>query len=143
MSPTVNDLKKSNFLTKNDVEPPVLVTITGYEEMNMAKEGQPPEMKWCLNFKEFDKPLSLNVTNGNMLAVITGSEDFNAWINKQVVLYNDPTISFGNEITGGIRIRATITPQQQLTAQEMKAKLDKDSINNEQTVQEEADEVFG
>ncbi len=103
--PSIADLKKSSYLTKEDVDPPVVVTITGYDEVNMASEGQPKDMKWCLHFKEFEKPMSLNSTNGQLIAQITGSEDFDGWIGKKVELYNDPSVSFGGKLTGGIRVR--------------------------------------
>jgi hypothetical protein len=106
MSPNVNDLKDSRFLAKCDVEPDILVTITGYEETNVALESQAPEMKWTLRFKELPKPLVLNSTNGQLIQAITGSGDFDDWIGKQVVLYNDKTVSFAGKITGGIRIKA-------------------------------------
>ncbi len=104
--PSVNDLKSSKFLTKNDVEPAKLVTITGYKQMNVAMESDTPEEKYTLTFKEFEKPLVLNMTNGQLIAAIVGSEDFDDWIGKQIVLYNDKTVSFAGRITGGIRIRA-------------------------------------
>ena len=107
--PNVNDLKSSKFLTKNDVEPDVLVTIKSYEQMNVAMESQAPEEKWCLYFKELDKPLVLNMTNGMLVAAITGSEDFKDWIGKQVMLYNDKTVMFAGKLTGGIRVRAIKT----------------------------------
>lgn len=116
--PTVNDLKSSKFLTKHDVEPPVLVTIQSYEELNVAMESQAPEMKWTLSFKELDKPLVLNMTNGQLIEIITGSEDFDNWIGKQIVLYNDKTVSFAGKITGGIRVRAqNVIKQAATTAQ--------------------------
>lgn len=104
--PSVNDLKQSKFLTKADVIPPVLVTIRGYEQVNVAKDGVEPEHKWALQFDELEKPLVLNSTNGQIIAAITGSEDFDGWIGHKVVLYNDPNISFGGKLTGGIRCRA-------------------------------------
>lgn len=104
--PSISDLKQSKFLTKADVIPPVLVTIRGYEQVNVAKEGVEPEMKWCLQFDELEKPLVLNSTNGQIIAAITGSEDFDGWIGHKIVLYNDPNISFAGKLTGGIRCRA-------------------------------------
>lgn len=108
--PTVNDLKQSKFLTKADVIPPILVTIRGYELLNMALQGEQPEMKWCLKFDEHEKPMSLNSTNGQIIAKITGSEDFDGWIGKRIVLFDDPSISFGGKLTGGIRVRAPRIP---------------------------------
>lgn len=104
--PRVSDLKQSKYLTKEECTPPILVTIAAYEQVNVAMENQAPELKWALNFDEEDKPLVLNQTNGQIIAVITGSEDFDDWIGKKIVLYNDPTIVFAGKVTGGIRVRA-------------------------------------
>ncbi len=106
MSFRVKDLKDSRFLTKDDVEPPVLVTITGDEKMNVALESQAPEEKHVLHFKELPKPLVLNMTNGQLIEAIVGSDNSDDWIGKRVVLYNDKTVSFAGKLTGGIRIRA-------------------------------------
>jgi hypothetical protein len=104
--PTISDLKQSKFLTKSDVTPPVLATIRGYEQLNVAKEGAPVEEKYVLHFNQFEKPLVLNSTNGQIIASITKSEDFDGWVGKTIVLYFDPNVSFGGKLTGGIRVRA-------------------------------------
>lgn len=102
--PNVNDLKNSQFLTKEDVEPPVKVTIKSYNEQNVELEGEPERKKWTLFFHELDKPLVLNMTNGQRIQVITGSGEFKDWIGKQITLYNDKTVSFAGKLTGGIRV---------------------------------------
>lgn len=107
--PNIHDLKKSNFLTKNDVTPPVLLTIRGYERVNVAKEGAPEEERYALSFDELEKPFVLNSTNGQIIASFTGSDEFDDWIGKQVVLYFDPNVSFGGKLVGGIRARAPKT----------------------------------
>ncbi len=107
--PRVSDLKSSKFLKKEDVEQQVLVTIKKYEEMNVAMENQAPEMKWALYFNELDKPLILNQTNGMMIEVITGSDNFDDWIGKQIVLFDDPNVMFGGKMVGGIRVRMAKT----------------------------------
>ena len=105
--PNVNDLKTSRFLTKNDVEAPVLVTIKSWEKMNVAQGNQKEDIKYCLVFRELEKPLVLNKTNGLRIADIAGSEDFDKWPGTQIVLFNDPNVEFGGKLTGGIRIRAS------------------------------------
>ena len=102
----VNELKQSKFLTKNDVTPPILVTMRNVEPANVAKEGCEPEMKFGLHFDELDKPLILNSTNGMIIAAVTGSQESEGWIGKKIVLYFDPNVSFGGKLTGGIRCRA-------------------------------------
>lgn len=104
--PSISDLKQSKFLTKTDVTPPVLGTIRAYEQVNVAKDGAPVEEKYVLHFNELEKPLVLNSTNGQIIASITKSEDFDGWIGKTIVLYFDPNVSFGGKLTGGIRVRA-------------------------------------
>lgn len=103
----ISALRESNYLQKHDVEPPVLVTIKGdLTKENLAKEGDPTDEKWIIHFKELDKPLVLNSTNGQLIAMATGSENSEDWNGKQIVLYNDPNVSFQGKLTGGIRVRA-------------------------------------
>lgn len=102
----ISALKKSNFLTRNDVGRGVLVTIKAIHEQNVAKEGAPEEMRWCMSFVELDKPLVLNSTNGQIIAQITKSEETDSWPGHKIVLYDDPNVSFGGKLVGGIRVRA-------------------------------------
>lgn len=104
--PTIHDLKNSQFLTKEDVDPAVKATIKSYELMDVSMENESRKDKYVLHFEELDKPMVLNVTNGSLIAAITGSEDFDGWIGQTIVLYNDKSIMFQGKITGGIRVRA-------------------------------------
>jgi hypothetical protein len=109
--PHINELKSSNFLQKSDCGNGILVTISHVDQQNVAKEGAPVELKWCLHFKEQDKPMVLNSTNGQLIAKITGQDDTDNWAGYQIVLFNDPGISFQGKLTGGIRVRASQRPQ--------------------------------
>jgi len=102
----ISELKESKFLKKEDVDPPVMVTIREVTQENTAKEGAPEELKWCVTFDELEKPMVLNVTNGQIIAKITGSEDSDDWTGHQIVLYHDPNVTFGGKLVGGIRVRA-------------------------------------
>lgn len=104
--PHISELKQSKFLTKTDCGKGILVTIRECFQENVAKEGAPPENKWCLSFDEADKPMVLNSTNGQIIASIIGSENTDDWIGHKIVLYEDPTIAFGGKLVGGIRARA-------------------------------------
>jgi hypothetical protein len=99
-------MRESKFLKKEDVGKGALVTITGCDQQNVAMEGAAPEMKWCLHFRELDKPLVLNSTNIQMTAKACGSEDTDEWNGKRIVLYVDPNVSYGGKLIGGIRVRA-------------------------------------
>ena len=109
----VGDLKQSSFLTQSDVDKPVLVTIDHFEKVNVAKEGAEAEYRWTVHFKELEKPLVLNTTNGNIIAAITGSENSDGWIGKRIVLFRDRNIMFGGKMVGGIRVRAPKSGYQQ------------------------------
>jgi len=107
--PSVNDLKRNRFLTQKDIGRPVLATINAYKEVNVAMEGAEPDERYVLFFKELEKPLVLNSTNGQIIAAITGSDEFDNWIGHKIVLYVDPNVSFGGKLVGGIRCRAPRT----------------------------------
>ena len=103
--PKVSDMKESKFLKQSDVGKGLLATITGCVQENVAMIGEAPELKWCLTFREC-KPLVLNSTNAQLCAHFLGSDDTDHWIGKHIVMYTDPTVSFGGKIVGGIRVRA-------------------------------------
>ena len=104
---SLSDIKNSKFLKKEDVGDGVLLTIRAVDEVNVSKEGAEPEMKWCLHFQEVEKPMVLNSTNAQIIGQFTGIQDNieRDWVGKQVVLYHDPSISFGGKLVGGIRVR--------------------------------------
>lgn len=104
--PNINVLKTSKFLKKEDCNPPLLLTIKETTEENVAKEGAPEELRWCLHFLEVDKPMVLNSTNGQIIAHFTGKDNTDDWAGTKVVLYHDPNVSFGGKLIGGIRVRA-------------------------------------
>lgn len=102
----VHEMIESKFLKKEDVGDGVLATITGCDQQNVAMQGAEPELKWCLHFAELDKPMVLNSTNIQLCKAILLSDDTDDWINRKIVLYTDPNVSFGGKLIGGIRIRA-------------------------------------
>lgn len=104
--PKISEMRESKFLKQTDVGRGVLATIEGCVQMNVAKEGADPEMKWCLTFADIDKPLVLNSTNAQLCAKIFNSDDTDDWHGKPVVLYADPNVSFQGKLVGGIRVRA-------------------------------------
>jgi hypothetical protein len=108
-----NTLKNSNFLTKEEVTPDVLVTISSVTEKNVAPDNKPAEMKYTIGFHELEKPLVLNFVNASMIAHVSGQDDTDNWVGTKIVLYNDPTIMFQGNMVGGIRVRQ---PQQQQQA---------------------------
>lgn len=102
----IRELKTSNFLKRDDVGEGVIVTITGLERQNVAKEGAPEELKWVMHFEEFDRGLVLNSTNGQLVAHALKSDESDDWTNQKIILFDDPSVSFGGKLVGGIRVRA-------------------------------------
>lgn len=106
----VSQMLPSTYLKKDDVTDPLIVTIDHLEEANVAPQGQPEERKWVVFFAEFDKGMVLNSTNIHLIVQATGAGDTDDWPGKEVVIYNDPTVSYAGKITGGLRIRPTEKP---------------------------------
>lgn len=102
----VSAFKQSKYLTRADVGSGALVTIRELAQENISKEGAPEELKWAMYFDECEKPLLCNPTNAQIIASILKSEESDDWIGQKVVLYDDPTVSFGGKLVGGIRVRA-------------------------------------
>jgi hypothetical protein len=96
---------ESKYLKQADVPEPVIVTVSKIGKVNIAKEGDPPEEKWAVRFKEFQNPMLLNSTNIKLLEKACGSDDTDDWAGKEVIVYTDDSVSFGGQIVGGLRIR--------------------------------------
>lgn len=106
----ISQLSESKYLKKEDVMPAITVTISGLTQENLARDNEPPEYKYILNFTNNVKPMVLNSTNGQLIAHVLGSDETDDWKGKSITLYNDPTVSFAGKLTGGIRVQI---PQQQ------------------------------
>lgn len=105
----INEMKESKYISKEDVGVNGKnLTIRNSDHLlqeNVAPDNKPPEMKWILYFNEARKGLALNQTNISLVAHITGSEETDDWRGKPVQLFEDPTISYGGKVIGGVRVR--------------------------------------
>jgi hypothetical protein len=126
----INDLSfdqlvpsNSKFLSKDDVgEEGIILTIKGFR-MEAIKGDDGEEDKMVLHFVEDLKPMILNRTNSQLVGVCTGAKTAGEARGKQIVVYNDPTVSFGGKITGGLRIK-------KVTGQPKPASAAKDPIDD-------------
>src|SRR5574343_1728445 len=90
---------ESKYLAKGDVgEDGLILTVKGFRMETVKGEGG-DEDKVVLHFAEDVKPMILNRTNSQLLAVATGAKVAGEARGKQIVVYNDPTVSFGGKIT--------------------------------------------
>lgn len=103
--PKISEMIESKYLKQSDVPDPVIVTVGKVGKINIAKEGDEPEHKWAVRFKEFNKPMLLNSTNIKLLEKACGSDDTDDWMGKEVIVYTDDSVSFGGQVVGGLRIR--------------------------------------
>lgn len=80
----------------------ITVTIKNYGIENIRTQSGTTK-KGVLHFNENIKPLIVNKTKLKPLVNKYGFETDN-WIGKKITLYFDPTVKFGKEVTGGIRV---------------------------------------
>lgn len=97
---------QSNFLKKDDVgEDGVILTIQGFSH-EIIKGDAGDETKVVMHFvEEGYKPMVLNSTNSTVLGKITGAATAGEARGKQIVVYDDPSVSFGGKVTGGLRLK--------------------------------------
>lgn len=103
--PNIDKMVTSKYLKIADVPDPVIVTIMGVKQVNVAQNDAEPEMKWAIKFQEFDKPMVLNTTNLQVAAKVLGSKDTDDWKGQEIILFTDPNVSFGGQVVGGLRFR--------------------------------------
>jgi hypothetical protein len=113
---------QSKYLKGSDVPEPVIVTIRGVKQVNIAKEDQEPEYKWVVKFAEFDKPMVLNATNIRIAEKALG-DNTDDWTGKEIELHFDENVTFGNELVGGLRFRRKQAPAKKLSIDEANKKL--------------------
>ena len=120
--PSTKDMIQSKYLKGSDVPEPVIVTIKGVKQVNVAKEDQEPEYKWVVKFAEFDKPMVLNATNIRIAEKSLG-DNTDEWTGKEIELHFDENVTFGNELVGGLRFRRKQAPAKKLSVDEANRKL--------------------
>ena len=109
----IGQMVESKFIRQQDLTQPRIATITHLTQENVGREDQ-PELKYCLHFQEADlKPLVLNKINIELCALACASDETDEWTGKQIVLWADPTVSFGGKLVGGVRVRPHMQPAAQ------------------------------
>lgn len=96
------DMIQSPFLKKEDFMTPTILTIKRVSLEQVVKG----EEKWVLFFNEKTKGLVLNKTKIKLLEGGYG-DDTDMWTGKKVRLSFDPTVAFGGETVGGIKLEVS------------------------------------
>jgi hypothetical protein len=94
----------SNYFGKADVEEGPVTGIIASVIVDTIKSDHGEESKPILHFTARLRPMILNLVNWNTLEAAYG-EDSDDWGGKQVEMYFDPTVMFGKERVGGVRVR--------------------------------------
>jgi hypothetical protein len=101
----------SKFLKKEDVgEDGVILTISHFTTQSVKGDDGQEENKVVLNFVEEVKPMILNKTNSQLLALATGVRTAGEARGKKIIVYCDPSVSFGGRVIGGIRLKKVPGP---------------------------------
>jgi hypothetical protein len=94
----------AKYLQKTDFTAPRQVIIDTVAMEDVSMDSQPTELKPVMFFKGAPKGMILNKTNANIMVALFGAET-TAWSGQTVEAYNDVTIQFQGQLTGGIRLR--------------------------------------
>jgi hypothetical protein len=113
----------AKYLQKSDFSSPRQVIVDTVVMEDVSMESHPAEMKPVLFFKGAPKGMILNKTNANIMVALFGSET-TAWTGQQVEAYNDVTIQFQGQLTGGIRLRPIAQAVAQQVSQPIQAHAD-------------------
>lgn len=100
--PKVSEMIQSKFLRKEDFDEDRVMTIKTVKLEDMP--GESGDQKWVLYFREEAKGMALNVTTIRVLEGGFG-DDSDMWVGKRVMVYVDPSVSFGGRVVGGLRLR--------------------------------------
>jgi hypothetical protein len=113
-TPTEHDVDEaygSRFLGVTDIgAKKIRTTIVKVrkEEIKDRESGR-IKTKLLVFFANIDKPLVLNVTNKNVLVDALGKPPA-GWLNAAVGVLVDPSVSFGGQKKGGVRLRVLLPP---------------------------------
>ncbi len=91
----------------------LIATIDYARKEEVISTNGKKELKVVAHLKNGMLPFVINKTNMKVLQKLYGRfiED---WHGRSIQIYFDPTVKFGREVTGGLRIRPTIPQQTQV-----------------------------
>lgn len=100
-------LQNKDYLGECDFQPgeEKTVTIASITTSEVIGDGGKKSTKPIIKFVEPVKPLIANTVNFKRITKLFGSKYIEDWIGKQVILYGDPTVTFGKEVVGGVRVK--------------------------------------
>lgn len=100
----------SNYLGGHDLDngkgghDRVTVTIKEAKREEVTGEGGRKEYLIVIRFKEKIKPFISNKTNNKVIEKLAGSRYMEDWAGTRIEIYFDPSVKFGREVVGGLRV---------------------------------------
>lgn len=100
-------LQNKDYLGECDFQPgeEKTVTIASITTSEVIGDGGKKSTKPIIKFAEQVKPLIANTVNFKRMTKLFGSKYIEDWIGKQIILYGDPSVKFGSETVGGVRVK--------------------------------------
>ena len=98
----------AKYLKKDDIPSPVDTSILWIKEEEVTTPGKGTDTRVVLYFDGLKKGLVLNTANAETLLDITGTDEYEQWVDVPVQLYVDPDVTYGGKKIGGIRIRELV-----------------------------------
>jgi hypothetical protein len=95
----------ATYLRKEDLSEPVDTTLLWIKEETVTAPGKDTKTRLVAYFDGLSKGLVINTANAEILAELTGTDDYEKWADTPVQLYVDPDVKYGGKKIGGIRIR--------------------------------------
>ena len=99
----MNEVFKSRFLKADDCPTPRLFTIAKLTVESVKNEDGESE-KPCLWFEEVEQGMVVNRTNWTALMNITGHDDSDDWLGKQIVVVRE-MVQFGSRTVPALRVK--------------------------------------
>ena len=94
----------SGFIDESDLPKDVTVTVASVGLEELTRPGGEKEAKVVISFEGAKKKLICNKTNAIRIARMYGNNT-DDWLGQPITLYFDPTIKFGRDTVGGVRVR--------------------------------------
>lgn len=82
------------------------VTIKTAKETKIVGEKGREDICLVVEFTDKKlKPWIVNKINSKTIEKLSGTGFYTEWAGTDIILYFDPTVRFGSEVTGGVRVR--------------------------------------
>jgi hypothetical protein len=93
----------SKWLKADDCDPPRVLEIksVGYEDVGT---GTDVKRKLVIRFVECEQGFVLNITNGNMLESLLGTDDYDEWVGARIYLVS-AKVMFKDKLVDAIRVQ--------------------------------------